>query len=292
MAPLPLQRPARLFAMLILLATPLAAKAEDPGKGYPEARHIVSLGGSVSEIVAALGAADRLVARDSTTLYPEALTALPDVGYLRALSPEGVLATGPDLILAEEGAGPLEAVQALQAAGVPFVQIPEAPTPEGVLAKIRAVAAALAVPGAGEALVRTTEAGFAEAAQHRAGARPQKVLFVLSAQGGRLMVAGSGTAAEGIITLAGARNAAQGFAGYKPMSDEAILAAAPDAVLMMDRGGDHAVSDAELLSHPGLAGSPAAARPVIRMDGLLLLGFGPRTPAAAMALQDALAGGA
>lgn len=272
----------RLALCLCMLAAPVAAQ-----------ERIVSLGGSVSEIVAALGASDRLVARDSTTLYPPALQALPDVGYVRALSPEGVLSAAPDMILAEAGAGPVEAVEALQAAGLPFVSIPEATTAEGVIDKIHAVAAALELPDAGAALATATEAQFAAAAARRADVtRPKHVLFILSAQGGRLMVGGQGTSAEGIIRLAGAENAATGFTGYKPMTDEAILAAAPDAVLMMDRTGDHAISDAELFAHPGLAGTPAAARGVIRMDGMLLLGFGPRTPEAAVALHDALYGDA
>lgn len=253
---------------------------------------IVSLGGSVSEIVAALGASDRLIARDSTTLYPADLTDLPDVGYVRALSPEGVLSVGPDMILSEEGAGPPEAVDALRQAGVPFVSIPETASAEGVVTKIRAVADALDQVERGEALIVTVEDGFRKAAARAGGVTvPRRVLFVLSAQGGRLMVGGQDTAADGIIGLAGGVNAARGFTGYKPMTDEAILTAAPDAVLMMDRGGDHSLNDAELFSHAALAETPAASRPVIRMDGLMLLGFGPRTPDAAIRLHDALYGG-
>lgn len=270
------------FAVLLALSA-LPAAAQD---------RIVGLGGSVSEIVAALGAGDRLIARDSTTLYPPELTSLPDVGYVRALSPEGVLSVNPDLILAEEGAGPVEAVDALRAAGIPYIAIPEDPSPQGVIAKIRAVADALGMAEAGDALARRTEEGFARAADRAAGiGAPQRVLFILSAQNGRLMVGGENTAAGAIIDLAGAVNAAQGFAGYKPMTDEAILAAAPDVILMMDRGGDHAIADADLMTHPALADIPAAGRDVIRMDGLLLLGFGPRTPDAAMALHDAIYGG-
>lgn len=80
------------------------------------ASRVVSLGGAVTEIVFALGEEDRLVARDTTSDHPAAAEELPDVGYIRALSAEGVLSVSPDLILAEEGAGPPEAVELLKRA--------------------------------------------------------------------------------------------------------------------------------------------------------------------------------
>ena len=53
------------------------------------------------------------------------------------------------------------------------------------------------------------------------------MLFVLSMQGGKILAAGSDTAADGIITLAGGVNAVDGFAGYKPLTDEAHPDASP-----------------------------------------------------------------
>ncbi|MFN3280430.1 MAG: hemin ABC transporter substrate-binding protein [Tabrizicola sp.] len=254
---------------------------------------IITLGGSVTEIAVALGAGDRLVARDTTSNHPDSITDLPDVGYIRALSPENILALNPSLILAEGDAGPPEAVEVLKAAGIPFVLVPEATDPEGVVAKIEAVAAALDLPSEGRALAASVAEGL-EAARARAAAvaQPKRVLFVLSLQGGRVMAGGEGTEAEGIIRLAGGVNAATGFAGYKPMTDEAVLQAAPDAILMMDREGDLAIADADVLAHPALAATPAGqSGSVLRMDGMLMLGFGPRTPQAAAALHDLLYGG-
>jgi iron complex transport system substrate-binding protein len=118
-----------------------------------------------------------------------------------------------------------------------------------------------------------------------------RVLFILSAQGGRLLASGTGTAADGIIRMAGGVNAIDGFEGYKTLTDEAAAVARPDVILMMDRSGDHAADDAQLFALPALAGSPAAATgSVVRMDGLLLLGFGPRTAEAVRALSRALGG--
>lgn len=251
---------------------------------------IVSLGGSVTEIVVALGAADRLVARDTTSNFPESITALPDVGYIRALSPEGVLSVQPTLILAEDGAGPPEALDVLRAAGVAMVAMPGDPSAEGVLAKITAVAEALNLLDRGARLAADVSAGFdAARAEAATVTTPKKVLFILSLQGGRVMAGGAGTEAEGIIALAGGINAATGFDGYKPMTDEAVLSAAPDVILMMDREGDLAIAEADVLAQPALAATPAAAAgAIVWMDGMLLLGFGPRTPDAARALHAAL----
>jgi iron complex transport system substrate-binding protein len=254
---------------------------------------VVSLGGSVTETIVALGAEDLLVGRDSTSNYPESVLALPDVGYIRALSPEGVLSLTPDLILSEDGAGPVEAVAVLQAGGIPFVTMPGSFSAQGVLDKITSVAAALNLEAEGAALADKTAVGFAAAAARAdAVTAPQSVLFVISLQGGRVMAGGEGSSAAGIIALAGGVNAVSGFDGYKQITDEAVIAAAPDVILMMDRGGDLALLADDVLATPALAATPAAkAGRIIRMDGMLLLGFGPRTPDAALALNAALYGG-
>ena len=119
--------------------------------------------------------------------------------------------------------------------------------------------------------------------------KPQRVLFILSMRGGKILASGIDTAADGILKLAGAENAIQEFSGYKALSEEAIITSAPDAILMMARGGDHSADADKLFAHPAISQTPAAAsRSLIKMDGLYLLGFGPRTPAAATDLYKAL----
>lgn len=253
----------------------------------------LAIGGSVTEIVYALGQQHRLIARDTTSTFPPEAQALPDVGYMRALSPEGVLSVSPDLILSEEGAGPPETLGVLEEAAIPFITVPGGFDAESVAAKIRAVGDALEVPDEAEALARQVT-GQIETAKARAqehGGAPKRVLFVLSAQGGRLMGAGDETGAAAIIAMAGGVNALEGVTGYKPLSDEAAAAAAPDVILMMDRGGDHGASADELFALPALAVTPAAeSRSLVQMDGLKLLGFGPRTGEAVSELAAALYG--
>ena len=87
---------------LILAAALACAPLSLAAESYPEAHNIITIGGPVTETVFALGEGDRVVARDTTSLYPEEVNALPDVGYMRQLSAEGVLSLGPDLIITRE----------------------------------------------------------------------------------------------------------------------------------------------------------------------------------------------
>ena len=279
---------AALAVLGVLAANAVAAEVE----AFPEAKRVVAVGGSVLEVVYALGEEGRVVARDSTGLYPPEALSLPDVGYMRALSPEGVLSVNPDAILMIEGSGPPEAVEVIKKAAVPVVSVPDKFNKEGIVEKIRVVGHALGVDDKAAALAAQVDADItAASAAAEAHGTKKRVLFVLSMQGGRLLASGSGTAADGIIGMSGAVNAVEGFTGYKQLSDEAVYAARPDVVLMMDRGGDHAATVDELFSHPALAGTPAGeAKALIRMDGPYLIGFGPRTAGAIRDLAEALYG--
>ena len=259
-------------------------------KPNPEAKRIVSVGGTVTEILYGLGAGDRIIARDSTSVYPSEAATKPDVGYMRTLSAEGLLSQQPDLILAEDGAGPADVVGILKASEVPYVTIDTPPTAEAVSQKIRDVAAAVGLEEKAEAMVQIVEGGFEDLKERISTLTgpEKKVLFVLSTSGGRIMAAGAETEANTIIELAGGENAAKGFSGYKAMNDEAVIAAAPDVVLTISRGHLSSASS-DLFSLPALVGTPAAANNAhINMDGLFLVGFGPRTPEAATQLAQQL----
>jgi iron complex transport system substrate-binding protein len=120
---------------------------------------------------------------------------------------------------------------------------------------------------------------------------PPKVLFVFAHGAGTWNVAGVGTAADEMIRLAGGRNAATGYAGYRPLTAEAVVAAQPDVILtgsggLAGRGGQEG-----LLKVPGVGSTPAGRdRRVVAMDELYLLGFGPRTAEAVRELNRELSG--
>jgi iron complex transport system substrate-binding protein len=264
-------------------ATGRTVSIADPGR-------IVSIGGSVTEILYALGQERRIAAVDVTSLYPvNALKEKPNVGYIRQLSPEGVLGLSPTLVLASEGAGPKEAVSVIEAAAVPFVHVPDHFTGEGIVEKIRLIAAATDQDKRGECLAKAVETDLAALAKMRANVtKPARVVFILSFMNGRAMVAGRNTAADGIIRLAGAVNAVSDFEGYKVVSDEALIAAQPDSVLAMERSNSQLTAD-EAFAHAAFSVSPAARnKSFVSMEGLYLLGFGPRTAKAARDLAHSL----
>lgn len=284
--------------MKTLAALALATLAALPAQAdpHPEAKRVLTIGGSVTEIVYALGQQDRLIARDTTSAYPPEAVKLPDVGYMRQLSSEGVLSVNPDLILSEEGAGPPETIAVLKEAGIPFETIPAGTDPEGLAAKIEAVAGALGVPDAAGAPVAALRADLEKLSAATDEPQKKRVMFILSVQGGRIMASGQGTEADAIIRLAGAENAITDFDGYKSLTDEAVIAAAPDVILMMASSAARAnfdAADAEVLAMPAISTTPAARTgSLIRMDGLYMLGFGPRTGQAALELHNAIYGGA
>ncbi|MCX8999587.1 ABC transporter substrate-binding protein [Rhizobiaceae bacterium BDR2-2] len=281
----------RPIAAALLVFAGLAAAPAFATERYPQASRIVSIGGTITEILYALGAGDRIVARDSTSYYPDEANAKPDVGYMRALSPEGIFAQRPDLILAEDGSGPADAISVLKAGQVPFVTIETPPSGDAIPQKIRDTGVAVGLEEEADGLAKEVEASLETLKADVAAVDPagrKRVLFVLSLANGRVMAAGTDTEAGALIEMAGGINAAATVSGYKPLSDEAVIAAAPDLVLVMQTG-QHAATADEVFSLPAFQTTPAAAnKALLSMDGLYLVGFGPRTPAAARELAVAL----
>jgi len=248
---------------------------------------IVSIGGAITEILYALGFEDRLAGVDSTSLYPAAaLREKPNVGYMRQLSAEGVLGLNPSLVLAVQGSGPKETMDVLEAAKVPLVLVPETFSEAGLIEKIKLVGHAMGADKRAECLTTVVSGDLAQLRELRAKVtKPVRVMFVMSLLNGRAMAAGQKTAANEIIALARGVNAIDGYDGYKIISDEAIIAAKPDVVLSIARSKDSLDAEAVYL-HPAFALTPVVAnKAFISMDGLYLLGFGPRTAAAARDLS-------
>jgi len=268
-----------------------AVLALPPGAQAEPAPRTVVLGGTLAEIIVALGAEAQLVGRDGTATFPESLLALPDVGYLRAVSAEGVLSLEPELIIADPGTGPEAAVEVLKASGIDYVTIPYERSAEGVIDKITATAAAIGREAEGAALAAHVRARLDEAAARAAtvaGEDRVGVLFVMSLQGGAVMAGGSGSTPDSLIAMAGARNVAEAIDGYKVMTDEAIIAAAPQVILMPEGGMDEEMNAAAVRAHPALGHTPAAeAGRIVTIDGLMVLGFGPRVGDAVLELNAA-----
>jgi len=281
----------RLSSTAVLSLAFFAATAQASDQPNPAASRIVSIGGTITEILYDLGAESRIVAVDTTSTYPAPAGDKPDVGYMRALSAEGILAQTPDLVLAEDGSGPPDALAILAASAVPMVTIATPPRGDAIPQKIRDVGKAVGLSDKADALAATVDAdlkALAETVSGLEGTKKKRVMFVLSLANGRVMAGGTDTEANAIIELAGGINAASAISGYKPLNDEAVIAAAPDVVLVMNRGSHLATPD-QVFGLPAFQSTPAASsKALLSMDGLYLLGFGPRTPEAARMLGSKL----
>ena len=252
------------------------------------AARLITLGAPTTEIVFALGGGEAVVGTDTTSRFPAVAAGLPKVGYMRAVSAEGLLSLRPTLVLAQADSGPPEVLEQIRQLGVAVELIPERPDLEGLLGKIRRIGALLERTQQAERLAADLAGRLAP--RPVAGTVPA-VLCVIHAGGGNPMAAGQGTVPDTLIRLAGARNAAEAMTGFKPLTPEAAIAAAPAALLVSAATIAQAGGLDALLAQPHLAPTPAAHhRRVVTVYGSLLLGLGPRSPEAVDGLAAALAG--
>jgi iron complex transport system substrate-binding protein len=278
--------------LLSVLALVFAAGACERASGKPSPREdaqpakarIVSVGSAVTETLFALGAGDEVVGVDTSSLFPEAVTKLPQVGYQRTLSAEGILALTPTMVLASAEAGPPAVLDQLRSAGVRLEVIGAEPTVDGVKARIHRIAEMVGRDPS--QVLAELDADLTRARVEREKASSHPKVVVLYARGGNtLHVFGKNTTAETMVRLAGGENAVTGFDGTKPLTPEALAAAAPEAIVIPSRGLDDVGGLDALLKVPGIAATPAGkTKRIVATDDLLLLGFGPRTGKAALEL--------
>jgi iron complex transport system substrate-binding protein len=245
----------------------------------------------VTEIVYALGSSDKIVALDRSSKYPADTANKTNVGYRRSLSAEGVLALHPDLIIASEDIGPPEVVDVLNQSGVPVLYIPAINSREGLITKVSLIAERLNLQAQGEVLTKQIIADFDAAMVHVrkvSEGRGKKVVFFHGLT--KLSGAGSDTAADAFIRHAGGVNPLSVYKGYKAVSEEWLLEAEPDVVLMLSDGAGGPKPE-DVFSVKALQTTPAAKnKSLIVLDGPYMLGFGPRTAEAVRILADALYG--
>ncbi len=250
-----------------------------------EVQRIVSLGGTVTEIIYDLGMQGKLVADDQSSLYPEAATKLPRVGYYRAVPAEGVLSLKPDLVIASENAGPAASLDKVRSVGVDVVTVSDKPSIESLYERIEQIAKALNVPEKGQALTDDIQAKLKEAQ-----ARPSenlRTVLILNRTGSKLM-AGGDTTASAIMEMAGLDNVLKSQRGYKPVSAESLLALKPEMIIVTKGSLEAAGGIDKFKADPAIAFTPAVKNNrIVVMDDLLALGMGPRVSVAISQLKAA-----
>ncbi len=273
------------------LAIALVAAVALTGQAFAQER-IIALNGDITELIYALGAEGQLVGVDATSNYPEAANELPNVGYAGQLSVEALLVLEPTLVIANDLASPTTVFEQLEAAGVQVVMTSNEPSLQTPLDNIELVAGALGLEERGQELAADLQAQLDEAAA--AGDAldyAPRVMFMYLGSTQMQFAGGVDVPSNIMIEAAGAVDAGAevGFVGYQPFTPEALVTAAPDVLLVTQRGMNAMGSLEAVLAIPGVMQTPAGlSGNVIVFEDNYLLSLGLRTGDALLDLVEAL----
>ena len=258
----------------------------------------MDLSGSIAATVWGLGFGDALVGRDEAAEFP-GVEDLPVVtGASHTVNPEVILALEPTLVITDGSVGPSDAVRQLADAGITVVYVHNEPTFAGAAELARQVAEVLGAPEAGEALatritadVEQTRAAVARMVPVPAD-RLRMVFVYLRGDSGIYYMFGSESGADQLIDALGGVDAADdaGIEGMRPLTDEAMIAADPDVVIVMT-GGLESVGgvDGLLEARPAIRLTTAGQhRRIVDMEDHQILAFGPHSADVVDALARAI----
>ncbi len=284
---------------------PATVVSHDPDGDQPvvvdDTSRIIALdmAGSLAATVWGLGLGDALVGRDMSTTFP-GTEHLPVVtSGAHAINAESVLALRPTLVLTDGSIGPRDVLEQLRESGVTVVFLEAESSFEGAAQLARDTAAALGVPEVGELLaariasdVDAVRAQIAAVAPRDPEKKLRVVFLYLRGTSGIYYLFGAESGADHLIEALGARDVAAelGWQGMRPMTDEAMVEADPDVVLVMTNGLASAGGvDGLLEAKPALALTSAGQhRRFVDMADGELLSFGPRSALVLDALARAL----
>lgn len=248
---------------------------------------IISAGSAVTEIIEALGASDQLIAIDVTSEQPKGKE-LPEVGYHRQLSAEGLVALHPTLLIGSNEMGPDSTLQTLKQAGIKVAVVNSEASIDGLDKRIDEIAQLTGEEDSATSLKKTVHSQL-ETLENAQPSDKKKVLFLLIHSGRPASVAGKNTTPNELIELVGAENpAAKDLESYKTISMESMVQMQPDIILVSGRNPeDFGGADAILKKLPMLAATPAGKnKAIIGIDGKALVGgVGLKTLAEAKRIQ-------
>lgn len=242
---------------------------------------IVSAGGSITEVIYALGKEDWVVATDSTSRYPEAANSLPKVGYFRQIGAESVLSFRPTHLIGAQATGPKDVLTQLTAAGLKVTIMGEDKSLDGLLTMILEIGELLGARETAEALSLKLSSKVQSLSLQVPKGKEVKGLFVLSNADRGLTVAGNNTVPQALFDAAKISNAAHELSNYKVLDNEAIAAQQPDFILLASHRFTDASDIKSICQHPSLIMTPAGKHcRVLVMDSSTSLGLSPRFPQA------------
>ena len=256
----------------------------------------MDISGSIAATVFGLGFGDSVVGRDVSTTFPEAADLPLVTGNGHTVNAESIIALRPTVVITDGTIGPIDVILQLRDAGIPVVFVDTEPSLDGVGDLARQVGAALGAPASVEELAGILAEQLDAKVAEIAGIlpeRPLRMLFLyLRGTSGVYYLFGDESGADALITSLGGIDVAAelGLDGMRPMTDEAMVAANPDVILVMS-GGLASVGgvDGLLESKPAIALTNAGQhRRFVDMADGEVLSFGPRTADVLDALARAI----
>lgn len=232
---------------------PLVDRAGNTIKPPEKAERVVSLAPSMTQVIIDLGLADTLVGVDTYTAtskeVPAGLAAFdmmtPDIERIIALSPDVVLVSGLMLVDGEN------VMAQLGQLGICVAYVPTSGSIEGILEDTLFIGSLLGeeekAAALNQALVDTIDALRAPTDA------PVSVYFEVDPS---LYSFGTGTFLDEMITLLGGRNIFHDQEGWLALSEESIVAAAPEIIFTnyFEQG-----AELEILARKGWETVPAVA---------------------------------
>ena len=281
-----------LFGVLLCFAVADSIEVTDAeGKTVviTSSERIVSLNGSTTEILFALGVGDNMVGCDASSTYPQGVRErLPSVGYQYGLNAEGILSLNPTLVIGRDDVRPPQVVQQLRMAGVTVLSLKEPRNFEAAKQRLRTIGKAVGQEKKSEELINALDTDIEKLKTKLASRKEQpkqKALFLYLRGTQTTLVLGTDTAPGAMFDIISVENAAGSITGNKPMTAEAVIAAQPDVYVLFTTSLKSVGGVDGLLKLPGLAHTPAGQnKRVVTLDGQYLSGFGPRCGRAALDL--------
>lgn len=264
---------------------PTESKTEISSENPKTNNKIVSLNGGITEIISALGHEKEIVATDVTSTYPETLkTTAKDLGHVRSMTIEPIMAVSPSLILATDKDINPDLLSKIKSSGIHTELFKQEFSVEGTKKLIEEVAKAVGNTD----YQKLNDKIDADLKQIQPIAKKPKVLFIY-ARGNMMMVSGKNTPMAALINLAGGENGINDFEDFKPLTPEAVVKANPDVLFFFTSGLQGSGGNEGVLKMPGVSQTNAGKnKKIIAMDGGLVSGFGPRLGEAAVALNKLL----
>lgn len=249
---------------------------------------LITAGGTVTEIVNGLGWGNQIIATDITSTYPPQMQDLPSIGYRNQIKAEGILAMGPEMIIAETGYLTPDVVQQLQSAGIIYHEFPKPTGIEGTRELISALGELLEAPEQASEILAALDADLAVLQEFLAGKDEKpRVGFVLTRGPETVFLAGENTFAYSMISLAGGEPAGQGFEDFVPLTPEALSQMNPEHLLFFESGLALLGGKEGLSTVQGMEQTAAfASGNILALDGHYLSGFGPRAGKAALEIAQ------